>query len=102
MTTSAHFVHTGATSRARIAEVRQFSTHRQALQAMSNGEPVAYSQTLRVVTHEGNREPSSEATVTRKHPGFIRCVAGAAAVCATDDCVRSGGLEESRVFFARR
>mmetsp|Transcript_19347 Transcript_19347/g.23106 ORF Transcript_19347/g.23106 Transcript_19347/m.23106 type:complete len:93 (-) Transcript_19347:481-759(-) len=46
--------------------------HVNALQKLSNGQTVAYANTLRIVTHEGDRAPVQEPTETRKHPGYIR------------------------------
>lgn len=46
--------------------------HTHALQALSDGHAVPYSQTLRIVTHEGDGHPIMEPMETRKHPGYIR------------------------------
>ena len=46
--------------------------HAYALQALSNGQPVAYQDTLRVVNVEGSRAPRELPPVTRKAPGYIR------------------------------
>ena len=51
-------------------------SHITALQALSNGQPVPYPATLRVVVHTGDRSPMQEEQQTRKHRGYIRNESG--------------------------
>eukprot|EP00892_Ulva_mutabilis_P001756 jgi/Ulvmu1/11581/UM079_0025.1 len=46
--------------------------HRDALQKLSNGRPLAYGATLRCVKCEGSRAPPQATPVTRQPPGYIR------------------------------
>lgn len=55
---------------------KDISSHRQGLQRLSNGEPVPYHATLRVVQHEGSRAPRAMSATTRKPPGYIRNESG--------------------------
>lgn len=52
------------------------SEHHHGLQQLSNGEPVAYSATLRIVQHEGSKAPRVMSATTRKPPGYIRNESG--------------------------
>lgn len=42
--------------------------HDHALQALANGEPIPYADTLRVVLCEGSRAPAQAAQVSRRPP----------------------------------
>ena len=50
--------------------------HINALQALSNGQPVPYPASLRVVTHAGDRAPLQEEQQKRRPPGYIRNESG--------------------------
>lgn len=52
------------------------SQHINALQALSNGQPVPYPASLRVVTHAGDRAPLQEEQTKRRPPGYIRNESG--------------------------
>ncbi|KAK9815936.1 hypothetical protein WJX72_012274 [[Myrmecia] bisecta] len=49
--------------------------HSQALQALSNGQPVSYGSTLRVVSHK-SRFPPQEPMQAHRSPGYIRNESG--------------------------
>mmetsp|Transcript_17097 Transcript_17097/g.51297 ORF Transcript_17097/g.51297 Transcript_17097/m.51297 type:complete len:90 (-) Transcript_17097:852-1121(-) len=54
------------------------NAHTRALQILSNGSlEVPYSETLRMVTVEGDKQPLMPARVTQKHPGYTRNQLGA-------------------------
>jgi len=55
-----------------ISEDKDVRAHMQALQQLSNGKPVPYGSTLRIVVHEGSRAPLQPAQKTSSHPGYIR------------------------------
>ena len=50
--------------------------HIDALQALSNGQPVPYPASLRVVVHGGDRAPLQEEQTKRRPPGYIRNESG--------------------------
>ena len=50
--------------------------HIEALQALSNGQPVPYPASLRVVVHGGDRAPLQEEQTKRRPPGYIRNESG--------------------------
>lgn len=50
--------------------------HINALQALSNGQPVPYPASLRIVTHHGDRAPIQEEQTKRRPPGYIRNESG--------------------------
>jgi hypothetical protein len=55
---------------------KDVASHHKGLQQLSNGEPVPYHVTLRVVQHEGSRIPRVLSATTRKPPGYIRNESG--------------------------
>jgi len=55
---------------------KDVTIHHQGLQRLSNGEAVPYSETLRIVQHEGSRAPRVMSATTRKPPGYIRNESG--------------------------
>jgi hypothetical protein len=55
---------------------KDVASHHKGLQQLSNGEPVPYHVTLRVVQHEGCRIPRVLSATTRKPPGYIRNESG--------------------------
>lgn len=52
------------------------TSHALSLQALANGVPVPYQDTLRVVSHEGGRALRAGSATTRKPPGYIRNESG--------------------------
>jgi hypothetical protein len=58
------------------SEDKPENVHAKALQYLSNGYNVPYSDTLRLVTVEGSREPLLAARQSQKQPGYIRNESG--------------------------
>lgn len=55
-----------------LAEDKSILEHKAALQALVNGKPVTYSDTLRMIKAQGSRAPPQPPPVTRLPPGYIR------------------------------
>lgn len=51
-----------------LEQDKGIAEHRDALQRLSNGRPLAYAETLRCVKCEGSKAPAQSPPVTRKPP----------------------------------